>query len=221
MFDLNTSEYNFDDTQTMETAAVARCKSATFPVFKRSFDIAGSLILILPMIVFCIILSLLNPFYNKGKLFYIQPRMGRDCAKFSAIKFRSMTAVQKIERAAHDPLETQRITPLGRLLRKSRIDELPQIINVLRGDMSLIGPRPDYYEHAVEYLRLIPGYRERHTVRPGISGLAQTELGYIEGVEATRRKVAADLFYISNATIRMELRIFWRTLVVVGRRAGA
>jgi lipopolysaccharide/colanic/teichoic acid biosynthesis glycosyltransferase len=87
--------------------------------------------------------------------------------------------------------------------------------------MSLIGPRPDYFDHAVEYLERIPGYRERHAVRPGISGLAQTELGYIEGMDATRRKVAADLYYITHASYGMEAWVFWRTLSVVATRGGA
>lgn len=190
-------------------------------VFKRLFDITLSLALLPVLVLTAVTLVLANPFLNPGKLFFFQTRMGRDCKPFTAFKFRSMREIAKVERTADAPLETDRITPLGGFLRKARIDELPQIINVLRGDMSLIGPRPDYYDHAVHFLNEIPGYRERHVVRPGVSGLAQTEIGYAEGIEATRRKVRADLYYITHASIGLELWIAWRTLFVIVNRGGA
>ncbi|WP_323764769.1 sugar transferase [Marinovum sp.] len=190
-------------------------------MLKRVFDIGFSLCLMPILVVTALCLMILNPFLNRGSLLYIQPRMGRDCRAFPAMKFRSMLPAASISRGANDPLETHRITALGRFLRKSRLDELPQLINVLRGDMSLIGPRPDYFHHARYYLRVIPGYRARHSVRPGISGLAQTQLGYAAGIEATAAKVRADLYYIQNAGFRLEAWIFWRTLVTVLGRHGA
>ena len=190
-------------------------------VFKRLFDVVFSILLLPILVTAALVLLVLNPFLNPGRLFFSQKRMGRDCVPFTAYKFRSMRAVPEIRRGADAPLEQDRITPLGGFLRKTRIDELPQVINVLRGEMSLIGPRPDYYDHAVHFLSEIPGYRERHMVRPGISGLAQTEVGYAEGVEATRRKVRADLYYITHASIRLELWILWRTLFVIFKRGGA
>ena len=114
--------------------------------------------------------------------------MGKNCSVFSAIKFRTMAPVKEITRKYDDPIETHRITAFGKILRKSRIDELPQILNVLKGEMSLIGPRPDYYIHALEYLKNVKGYRERHIIRPGITGLSQIRLGYAEGLEATAKK---------------------------------
>lgn len=190
-------------------------------MLKRAFDIVFSLCLLPILCCTAVCLLVLNPFLNRGPLLYVQPRMGRDCRAFPAMKFRSMLPAQSIARRADDPLEVDRITALGRFLRKSRLDELPQLINVLRGDMSLIGPRPDYFHHARHYLRVIPGYRARHTVRPGISGLAQTQLGYAAGIEATTAKVRADLYYIQNAGFRLEAWIFWRTLVTVLGRHGA
>ncbi|MCG7522813.1 sugar transferase [Ruegeria sp. Ofav3-42] len=181
-----------------------------------------STLVLLPLAVLCgIVLLILNPFWNKGPLFFLQERMGRNCEPFTAYKFRSMRPAEKIERSADCPLEEDRITTLGRFLRKSRLDELPQIINVIKGEMSLVGPRPDYIEHARNYLTQVPGYQERHGVRPGISGWAQVELGYIEGTDATRRKVQADLYYIANAGLAMEARIVWKTLAVMLRRGGA
>lgn len=188
---------------------------------KRVFDIVVSLALLPAFALFAIALLALNPFYNQGSLFYIQTRMGKNCRAFKAIKFRSMRSVQSVRRGPNDPIEQDRITPLGNLMRKTRIDELPQIINVLRGDMSLIGPRPDYFSHARSFLRDIPEYRARHAVRPGISGLAQVELGYIEGTEATRQKALADLRYIQNAGFAMDSHIFAQTLVTVILGKGA
>lgn len=158
---------------------------------------------------------------NAGPLVFRQERMGYQCKPFTALKFRSMLSVTRNARGAFDALETDRITVLGHLIRKTRIDELPQVLNVLRGEMSLIGPRPDSYDHACVYVREIPGYAARHQVMPGISGFAQTEVGYVDGLEGVKRKVAADTYYIANATFRFDLWIFWRTLCVVLARRGA
>ena len=188
---------------------------------KRLADIVVSLCLLPAVAIVAFALLLLNRRYNRGPLLYRQTRMGQDLAPFTAIKFRSMQPAPAVTRAVDDPIEADRITPLGRILRKSRIDELPQVINVLRGEMSLIGPRPDYFDHARQYVAQIPEYRLRHLVRPGISGLAQVTLGYAEGLDATRAKATADLAYIRNASFALEIRIFWLTLVTVFLRRGA
>jgi lipopolysaccharide/colanic/teichoic acid biosynthesis glycosyltransferase len=220
MFDISQHDESFVFEDEPSWAREAR-PGLGFMAAKRGFDIGMSLLLLPILVTVAALLLVLNPFFNAGGLFYTQRRMGRDCKPFTAIKFRTMRDAPNVQRSANCPLEVDRITPLGGFLRKSRIDELPQILNVLMGDMSLIGPRPDYYDHAVHFLEEISGYRERHAVRPGISGLAQTELGYVEGVEATRRKVSADLYYISHASFRLETWIFLRTLSVVARRSGA
>ena len=146
--------------------------------------------------------------------------MGKDCSVFSAIKFRSMAPVKEITRKYDDPIETTRITAFGKILRKSRIDELPQIINVLKGEMSLIGPRPDYYIHALEYLKNVKGYRERHIIRPGITGLSQIRLGYAEGLEATAKKALVDNYYIQNVNYIIELKIIGNTIITIMRGMG-
>mgnify|MGYP001794209473 FL=1 len=188
---------------------------------KRAFDYAVATLLLIPL-TFCVLwLLLLNPFLNAVPLFFRQDRMGRQCAPCTVYKFRSMVPAKGGERGAFDTLETDRITRLGHLLRRMRLDELPQIINVLRGEMSLIGPRPDSYAHARIYVREIPGYRERHQVLPGISGLAQTQIGYVDGLEGIQRKVAADAHYIRHASLTLDLWIAWRTICVVLGRRGA
>lgn len=192
-----------------------------YPFAKRFFDLTVSILLLPAFLLVLVVLALVNPFLNKGPLFYVQTRMGKDCKPFRAIKFRSMTCADEITRGADDPLETHRITPLGQFLRRSRFDELPQIFNVFAGEMSLIGPRPDYYEHACVFVETVPGYRQRHSVLPGISGYAQTEVGYAAGQDAVRAKVAADHYYIANRGCRLDTWILWRTLCIVGGRSGA
>jgi len=188
---------------------------------KRLCDLVGAAALLIPLVFFMLLLVAINPFLNKGPVWYRQDRMGFACRPFAAFKFRTMSGAHGRGRGAFDPLETERITPLGRILRITHIDELPQIINVLRGEMSLIGPRPDSYDHALIYLRTVPGYRDRHSILPGISGLAQTEVGYVDGIDDIRRKVAADLHYVATATLGLDLWIAWRTIVVVLARRGA
>jgi len=195
--------------------------SRLFWACKRGFDVLGALLLLPIVLVFVAVLFLLNPFLNPGSVFFSQIRMGRECKPFKAYKFRSMRAVGQIRRGADDPLEHDRITPFGKFLRKTRIDELPQVFNVLRGDMSLIGPRPDYIHHARSYLRQIPEYRRRHDVRPGISGYSQVNLGYAVGTEATRDKARGDLHYIANAGFAMDLRLVLGTLRTVVTKSGA
>ena len=186
-----------------------------FWINKRVFDIFVSLLLIPVLIISGIILVVLNQFFNPGELFFIQERMGKNCEAFFAIKFRTMASVKEITRKYDDPIESNRITSLGRIMRKIRIDELPQIINVLKGEMSLIGPRPDYYRHAIQYLKNIEGYRERHLIRPGITGLAQVRLGYVESLEAISNKTSIDNYYINNLGYTADMKIIFSTLKVI------
>jgi lipopolysaccharide/colanic/teichoic acid biosynthesis glycosyltransferase len=191
-----------------------------FWINKRIFDIVLSLLLLPLLITIGTILLVFNIFFNPGRLFFIQKRMGKNCNLFFAIKFRTMTDVKEITRKYDDPIETNRITPLGRILRKMRIDELPQILNVLKGEMSLIGPRPDYYVHALEYLKNVVGYRERYTIRPGITGLSQIRLGYADTLEATSKKTSVDKYYIENVGYIIELKIIVNTILIIIRGLG-
>lgn len=178
------------------------------------FDVVGALILLLISAALAVVLLALNPIFNPGPLLFRQPRMGQGGSAFVVYKFRTMTCGTG-GRGVTDPVETARITPLGGMLRRMGLDELPQAVNVLRREMSLIGPRPDCWPHAQEFLAKIPEYRRRLSVRPGISGLAQITLGYAEGMEATRAKALRDIDYINHAGFGMDLWIVWRTLVTI------
>ena len=190
---------------------------------KRGFDLLVVLAAAPAVAAVAGCLAVLNPALNPGPLFYSQHRMGRDGRAFRAVKFRTMRPAPEAarRRGPDDPVEDDRIPPFGRWLRRSRIDELPQFWNVARGEMSLIGPRPDMYDHAVVYARTVPGYAERHAVPPGISGYAQVYLGYAEGTESTYRKALKDRVYIANAGWPLEIRIMLRTLRVVLDGFGA
>ena len=191
-----------------------------FLINKRIFDIVVSLLLLPLLFIIGITLSVVNHFFNPGELFFIQERMGKNCNVFKVIKFRTMTTVEEITRKYDEPIEINRITPLGSILRKMRIDELPQVLNVLIGDMSLIGPRPDYYLHALEYLNNVEGYRERYIIRPGITGLSQIKLGYVETLEATSKKTSIDNYYINNMGYIIELKIIVNTILIIIRCLG-
>lgn len=199
-------------------AGVARLRfRPLYPILRRMAELGFCVAVLVPAnLVVAATLLVLNPFLNPGPLFYRSLRMGRNCRPFHAYKYRTMrVALGPGRRGPDDPVERDRVTPLGRFLRRSRIDELPQVLNVLRGQMSLIGPRPDDFAHARVYLRTVPGYRERHAVRPGLSGLAQVTLGYVEGRAGTAAKTEIDLRYIAEAGARLDLWIFWRTMRTV------
>ena len=194
--------------------------TGAFRICKRLFDVVGCLCLLPVTALVALALLALNAKHNPGPVFFRQQRMGHHCRAIWTIKFRTMQPNDQITRGPNDPLETHRITGLGQFLRRTRLDELPQIINVLRGEMSLIGPRPDYFPHAHTYLLTVPEYRARHTIRPGISGLAQVDVGYVSGSLGTRSKAIRDLHYIENAGFWLELYVIWRTLQIILSAAG-
>lgn len=187
---------------------------------KRIIDLQISFILFPLLIILMVCIKFLNFFFNKGPLFFIQKRMGKNCEPFYVIKFRTMVNTNIIRRKYSDPLEIERITSLGKILRKSRLDELPQIINVIKGDMSLIGPRPDTYDHAIDFLENIPDYSGRFVIRPGISGLSQIRLGYAEGLYATAKKSRIDLYYIKNVNFLLDIKIFFKTISIIIKGIG-
>jgi lipopolysaccharide/colanic/teichoic acid biosynthesis glycosyltransferase len=194
--------------------------SCFFWAWKRIFDLSISILLIPLMLIFVVFLFFINPFFNPGSIFFVQTRMGKDCKPFRTFKFRTMVPQDNIERKYNDPLELDRITYLGKLLRKFRVDEIPQILNVIIGDMSLIGPRPDYYEHALYFLDNVDNYSLRHSIRPGLSGLSQIRLGYAEGINATKEKASVDLFYIKNAGFILDAKIFFGTIYIIFCASG-
>ena len=152
---------------------------------------------------------------SSGPVFYTQVRVGKDGRLFNIIKFRTMRADAEFQTG---PVWTKkndsRITTIGRFLRRTHIDELPQLINVLKGDMATIGPRPER-PHFVDMLNNeIHGYTRRLAVKPGITGLAQCYCKYDETITDVRRKLRYDVLYIKNRCWRLDMQIIWRTLSI-------
>lgn len=189
---------------------------------KRIFDIAVSCAALPVFFVLSAIFLVLNKFWNPGPLFFLQERMGKDQRKFSMIKFRTMLPEEhRVKRGPFDELEEWRITPFGRWMRKTRLDEVPQILNVITGEMSLIGPRPEMYEFAKTYHEKMPGYEMRGSVRPGITGFSQVKQGYTDSEEMVRRKTNLDNYYIRDMCWYLDLKILFWTVCVVLTLKGA
>lgn len=192
-----------------------------YVVFKFLCD-KGFALLNLPIILLVsVVLLILNPFFNPGPLFFTQDRMGKGQVRFKMWKFRTMSVASGDKRSHDDPVETHRITPFAHALRKFRIDELPNFLNVLGGSMSLVGPRPDVWDYSTHYVRDIMYYNNRFQVRPGITGLAQIRGGYADSVTAIKRKARFDWFYVKNSRISLDLYIIWSTLYVICTGFGA
>jgi sugar transferase (PEP-CTERM system associated) len=189
---------------------------------QRSLDILVStlgLVLASPLML---IVALLIKLDSPGSIFYRQERVGKDGQPFKILKFRSMHADAEEDRTPRWAERTDpRVTRIGRILRRSRIDELPQLLNVLKGEMSLVGPRPERPAFVSAFDRQIPFYAVRHSVRPGITGWAQINYEYAASLEDTKRKLEYDLFYVKNHSVFLDLAILLQTLRIILWQQGA
>lgn len=166
--------------------------------------------------VLCIpVVWFMNLFFNKGPLFYTQKRVGLHGKEFKIYKFRSMVVDAEKSGAAMAKANDARITPFGKILRLFRIDELPQIISIIRGDMQFIGPRPERKVFVDQLNEMIPYYGVRHLIKPGLTGWAQVKYKYGENLEDSIRKLEYDLFYIKNKSITLDFRILFKTVTTV------
>ena len=157
----------------------------------------------------------------RGQVFYQQERVGREGKPFTLYKFRSMRDDAESEGAAWAQANDPRITRVGGLIRRTRIDELPQLFNVLRGDMSFVGPRPERPEFVGELSERIPYYRERHCVKPGITGWAQICYQYGASEGDAFEKLKYDLYYVKNKSLLFDLMIMLQTVEVVLWQKGS
>ena len=156
-----------------------------------------------------------NRFGNRGPLLFSQPRVGKDGQVFTMHKFRTMVPVAAGEghdgQAAWTTENDPRITPFGRFLRRSHLDELPQMVNVLRGELSIVGPRPEQPHYVDELREKIPFYDVRHLVRPGLTGWAQVKQGYAADEADALEKLQFDFYYLRRQGLALDVRIIWRT----------
>lgn len=169
------------------------------------------------MLITAILIKLENP----GSAMFIQERVGQGGKVFKIYKFRSMTAKQADAEDKFATEEQARVTKIGRIIRKVRIDELPQFFNVLKGEMSLIGPRPEQESFVKQFEQEIPFYGYRHMVKPGITGWAQTVQGYADDTDSTREKLAHDLYYIKHLSFWLDMNIVLKTLKTMMTGFGA
>jgi lipopolysaccharide/colanic/teichoic acid biosynthesis glycosyltransferase len=159
---------------------------------------------------------------SNGPVLYSQTRVGRNGVAFRIYKFRSMRVDAEATSGAVWSVENDpRVTRIGRFLRRTRVDELPQLWNVLRGDMSFIGPRPERPEFVADLELQIPYYGQRHVVRPGITGWAQIRHGYGATIEDAREKLQFDLFYIKHMSFPFDVYIVLETVKTVLVRTGS
>lgn len=183
--------------------------------FQRAFDIIFSTvglafgILVLPFIYIG------NLFGNKGPLFYSQERIGRNSKPFNILKLRTMVVNAEVDGAKWAIKNDKRITAFGKFLRRSRLDEIPQFFNVLKGDMSIIGPRPERPFFVSELSRIIPFYETRHIIKPGLTGWAQVKTRYGSSVDDSLTKLQYDLFYIKHRSVFLDFNIVIKTLSTI------
>jgi sugar transferase (PEP-CTERM system associated) len=189
---------------------------------KRLFDMAAAVLGLALAGPIMALVALATKLTEGGPVLYSQVRVGRNEVPFTLFKFRSMrpdaeTDTGPVWSSAGDP----RVTRLGRLLRRTRLDELPQLWNVLRGDMSIVGPRPERPEFVIELTKQIPFYSQRHAVRPGVTGWAQVRHTYAASVADSLQKLQYDLFYIKNMSLAFDIFVVFETVKTVLVRTGS
>jgi sugar transferase (PEP-CTERM system associated) len=197
-------------------------KSRTQRVTKRTLDIVASAVgLVLAAPIALVVMGLIK-LTSPGPVFYRQARVGQDGRTFMIVKFRSMRVDAE---DATGPVWAQkndsRVTPIGGFLRRSRLDEIPQLWNALRGDMSMVGPRPERPEFVADLTRQIPFYGQRHVVKPGVTGWAQVRYTYGASVEDALQKLQYDLYYIKNMSVALDIFVMLQTIKTVLLRRGA
>lgn len=191
-------------------------------VVKRSFDVVVSALLLVVAAPVMVVASLLIGLEGGGRIIYRQDRVGYRGRTFTVFKLRSMAHdAEKDGRAAWATKNDARVTRVGRYIRRMRIDELPQLLNVLKGEMSFVGPRPERPEFVAMLTEQIPYYAVRHSVKPGLTGWAQVRYSYGATVEQSVRKLEYDLYYVKNHTLLLDLVILLETVRVVLLGEGA
>lgn len=200
-----------DDSWFLKTRGFSFINNSYKERIKRLMDLSISSLILLASLPLWPFIALLIKINSQGPVFYVQKRAGKSEAVFALHKFRSM-----IERAEeNEPVwadkDDKRITSVGRILRKLHLDELPQLLDVIRGKMSLVGPRPERSEFVEELKKEIPYYSLRHLVKPGLTGWAQANYPYASSIETSRRKLEYDLYYVMRMSLWLDLRILAKT----------
>ncbi|PGC31608.1 UDP-phosphate N-acetylgalactosaminyl-1-phosphate transferase [Bacillus pseudomycoides] len=192
--------------------------TSSFLLVKRFVDFVFSFFMLLLLSPILVLFCILIPIESTGSPFFYQRRLGKNGKDFKLIKLRSMFLDAEKNGPQWASKEDPRVTRIGAFIRKTRIDEIPQVINVLKGEMSLIGPRPEREYFYKRFDKSLPNFKHRLLVTPGITGLAQVNGGYDITPE---EKLAFDLYYIQHRSFAMEIKILCRTLAIVFTGNGA
>jgi putative colanic acid biosynthesis UDP-glucose lipid carrier transferase len=192
-------------------------------VIKRGSDIVLALLILLLISPLLALVAVLVKMSSPGPAIFKQRRYGLDGREIIVYKFRSMTVCEDGPSIAQATREDARVTPIGRFIRRTSIDELPQFVNVLQGRMSIVGPRPHAVAHNEMYRKLIKGYMVRHKVKPGVTGWAQVNgcRGETETLDKMQARIDLDLEYLRHWSLRLDLYIIARTVILVFKDAGA
>ena len=196
-------------------------RSDMFLVVKRAFDVVVSLGLLFFTLPIAAVAALVIKLESPGPVFYRQERVGLDGRIFSVVKFRSMRIDAEKDGPQWAAKQDDRITRIGQILRKSRIDEIPQVLNVLKGDMSFVGPRPERPVFVGELAGQLRFYQQRHRLKPGITGWAQINYPYGASIDDAREKLSFDLYYVKNASVFLDMLIILQTVRVILFPSGA
>ena len=183
--------------------------------FSRFFDLFFSILGLFIFILMVPFLWFVNLFINKGSFFYTQERVGKNGIPFTIYKLRTMIQNAESNGAVFSTVNDVRITPFGKFLRKTRLDELPQFINVLKGEMAIIGPRPERPIFVEQIAEQIPLYQTRHVIKPGLTGWAQVNYPYGSNLDDSLMKLRYDLFYIKHRSLFLDLNILLKTISTV------
>jgi exopolysaccharide biosynthesis polyprenyl glycosylphosphotransferase len=181
----------------------------------RIFEFALSLLGLIFGIILIPFILLGNAVGNRGELFYRQKRVGKDGVVFDILKFRSMIKNAEFNGAVFTTTNDSRITRFGKFLRKTRIDEIPQCVNILKGEMAVVGPRPERPNFVLEIAERMPFYETRHVIKPGLTGWAQVNYAYGESIEDSLIKLQYDLYYIKHRSFYLDLNIALKTITTV------
>jgi len=188
--------------------------------YKRFFDVSMSLFFLVVLSPVYLILGLITKLTSKGPVIYKQQRVGLRGLPFTIYKFRSMWVDAEKNGPALSSHTDARITPFGKFLRKSRFDELPQFYNVIKGDMSIVGPRPERKFYVDQIIQKAPHYKHLNKVKPGITSWGQVKYGYAESIDQMVERMKYDLLYIENISFLLDIRIIIYTILIVLQGRG-
>lgn len=226
---VNLSEFYENITQKIPLSVISQVwflenisqeRKQSYETFKRLFDFVFGFILLVFSLPFWPLIAIIIKLESRGRTFYAQTRIGQGGKPFTMIKFRSMVKDAEKDGPKMTAEKDARITKFGNFLRKTRLDEIPQLWNIIKGDMSFVGPRAERPEFHQELKIHIPFYQERYLIKPGLSGWAQIKYGYGSSVEDNFEKVQYDLYYIKNRSFIFDLSVILKTINIILRGGG-